>query len=163
MYVHCLQVYKEYRILVAAANKSPSVPTPKPIHCSTEDERRVVGTKFIIMSFVEGNSYPNASSVPSRHRRTAFSSVMKELAGIHSNCCWHWLDGNEKITVEYTRSSQFWESQVTCWQNNYDAASRRCLGYGSYGNQRNSTDRFFDTMARATMRSDGEASELMSS
>ena len=53
--------------------------------------------------------------------------------------------------------------QVTCWQNNYDAASRRCLGYGSYGNQRNSTDRFFDTMTRATMPSDGEASELMSS
>jgi aminoglycoside phosphotransferase (APT) family kinase protein len=155
-------VYKEYHIL-DVASRSSSVPIPKPIHRSTEDERKVVGTKFIIMSFVEGNSYPNASSVPSRHRRTAFSSVMKELAGIHSQYCWHRLEGNDKITAEYTRSSQFWESQVTCWKNNYDAASWKSLGYGSYGNQRNSTDRFFDTMARATMRSDGEASELMSS
>ena len=50
-----MKVYEEHKIL-SAHIKDPNPLVPKPLHCSSEDERRVVGTKFIIMEFVEVSS-----------------------------------------------------------------------------------------------------------
>ena len=54
-YMHtcaCVQVYEEYSILKSLYGRNGN-PVPEPLHCSSEAERRDVGTKFIIMSFVE--------------------------------------------------------------------------------------------------------------
>jgi aminoglycoside phosphotransferase (APT) family kinase protein len=113
-------VHKEYYFL-EDANIQKKLPVPEPLHRSSEEERRVVGTKFIIMSFVEGKSYENASSVPRAHREKAFSSVMKEMANIHGmwwyTRSWPWLFW--KSLHVHTRSDHFWDSQVRLSMHGY--------------------------------------------
>jgi aminoglycoside phosphotransferase (APT) family kinase protein len=144
-------VHKEYYFL-EDANIQKKLPVPEPLHRSSEEERRVVGTKFIIMSFVEGKSYENASSVPRAHREKAFSSVMKEMANIHGmwwyTRSWPWLFW--KSLHVHTRSDHFWDSQITSWHTNYDEAR------DIHGRQ-NKTDKFYEKMINSTKPANGEA------
>jgi aminoglycoside phosphotransferase (APT) family kinase protein len=86
------------------------IPVPKPFYCSSEVDRRVVGSNFIVMEYVKGKHYDCVRDIPLENRQEALESVMKVLGMLHKM---KWDD------QDYMGTRHFWHIQAETWDRNY--------------------------------------------
>lgn len=118
-------VEEEYKIH-HIVKRDTTIPVPDLLYKSTAEDERIVGTKFIIMKFVSGRTYADASELPILARRAILESAVKQLARIH-RYYWVWVYGSGlEVKCDYTKRQEYWEEKVYTWYKNYLFGNIRC-------------------------------------
>jgi aminoglycoside phosphotransferase (APT) family kinase protein len=137
-------VEEEYKIH-HIVKRDTTIPVPDLLYKSTAEDERIVGTKFIIMKFVSGHTYADASELPKHARRAILESAVKQLARIH-RYYWVWVyGGGLEVKCDYTKRQEYWEDMVDTWYRNYFSGE----------SQSEPTESFFEDAKASSKPTDG--------
>ena len=107
-------VDREYRVMNALRNTS--VPVPRVYHLCEDIE--VIGSKFYVMDFAEGQQFinPALEEIEKSRRAEYYYAVVDNLAALHK------LDIIELGLEDFGKGDNFFQRQIELWIRQYRAA-----------------------------------------
>ena len=107
-------VDREYRVMHAL--RDTAVPVPRVYHLC--EDRDVLGSKFFIMDFANGEQHANPAleSVEKENREGYFYEVVDKLAALHK------LDIKKIGMEDFGKGDNFFSRQIELWTRQYRAA-----------------------------------------
>ena len=112
-------VDREYRVM--SALQDTKVPVPKML--SLCEDSAVIGTKFYIMSMVEGRLYTKTAlpEIPKSQRRPIYHDMVRILAQLHS------LVPDDIGLGSFGKPGNYFERQVSRWSRQYQASETESI------------------------------------